>query len=505
MLGRILSELVSDFLYIVRIEPDGTLVPEWVNEAFSRITGFTLEDMEARGGWHSLVHPDDLEIIARSRQILLSGQSDISEFRILTKDGTTRWLRNYARPVQHKALHHANRAYGAAQDITLRRETQEALKESLAQVERAKQEWESTADSLSQIICLLDDRGRIVRVNRAVENWGLGSIAEVKGQELHSLLHPSCRGPDCSLSSFWGSAWEALLEGRSTGCECEANAPDRYLHIQVQPILGQTGFRSKETASFAVVIVEDISERKKAEEALRQHTTELQARNEELDAFAHTVAHDLKNPLSLTIGFADLLTTYQETTDYGKQKEILQAIMQNSLRMSNIIDELLLLAQVRKQDVQTKPLNMTRIVSGASGRLAHMIEEFTAQLILPDTWPVAVGYAPWVEEVWVNYLSNGIKYGGRPPRLELGAEKEPGGVVRFWVSDNGRGLAQEDQARLFIPFTRLNQVRATGHGLGLSITRRIVEKLGGRVEVESEIGRGSVFSFTLPQDPNSDQ
>jgi signal transduction histidine kinase len=109
-----------------------------------------------------------------------------------------------------------------------------------------------------------------------------------------------------------------------------------------------------------------------------------------------------------------------------------------------------------------------------------------------------LGYAPWIEEVWVNYLSNAIKYGGRPPRVELGAETQPGGLVRFWVRDNGPGIAPEAQVRLFVPFTRLDQVRAKGHGLGLSIVRRIVEKLGGQVGVISTPGQGSVFSFTLP-------
>jgi signal transduction histidine kinase len=102
--------------------------------------------------------------------------------------------------------------------------------------------------------------------------------------------------------------------------------------------------------------------------------------------------------------------------------------------------------------------------------------------------------------VWVNYLSNALKYGGRPPRLELGYDIRPMGVARLWVRDNGDGIAPEVQARLFTPFTRLDQVRARGHGLGLSIVRRIVEKMGGQVGVisEGQTGLGSLFYFTLP-------
>ena len=126
--------------------------------------------------------------------------------------------------------------------------------------------------------------------------------------------------------------------------------------------------------------------------------------------------------------------------------------------------------------------------------------------LLPDTWPVALGHAPWVEEVWVNYLSNALNYGGRPPRVELGATTRPDNTVCFWIRDNGSGLTPEEQSRLFTPFTRFDpksgRGRAKGHGLGLSIVRRIVGKLGGEVGVASEVDHGSVFSFTLPAAAN---
>jgi signal transduction histidine kinase len=110
-----------------------------------------------------------------------------------------------------------------------------------------------------------------------------------------------------------------------------------------------------------------------------------------------------------------------------------------------------------------------------------------------------LGYGPWVEEVWANYVSNAIKYGGTPPRVEVGATSLPDGMVRFWVRDNGPGIAPENQARLFAEFERL-QTKAEGHGLGLSIVKRIVQRLGGQVGVESQAGQGSTFSFTLPSE-----
>jgi len=244
---------------------------------------------------------------------------------------------------------------------------------------------------------------------------------------------------------------------------------------------------------------QEIAERKLAEDALRQQATELEARNAELDAFAHTVAHDLKTPLSTLVGFSDLLQKRYLQLPPEKFLEMLDIITQSSRRMGNIIDELLLLASVRKmEDVPVSVLDMADIVREAQDRLVSLITEYNAEIITPDTWPEAYGYGPWVLEVWVNYISNAIKYGGTPPRLELGAAIMSPGQVRFWVLDNGKGLTEEEQSRLFVAFNRLQQVSVGGHGLGLSIVQRIVTKLNGEVGVHSKPGRSSRFYFTLP-------
>jgi signal transduction histidine kinase len=234
-------------------------------------------------------------------------------------------------------------------------------------------------------------------------------------------------------------------------------------------------------------------------ERLHEFTLELQERNEELDAFAHTVAHDLKGPLGVIVGSAELLNTKHAQLDAGQMSSCLRSIAQYGRKMNNITDELLLLASVRKMtEIELAPLDMAMVVSDAQIRLADVAESERAEIKLPTVWPVPYSYGPWVEEVWVNLLSNAIKYGGHPPVVEVGARQPTNGMVRYWVRDNGEGLDQEEQARIFMPFTRLSQVRSKGHGLGLSIAKRIVERLGGRVDVDSQRGSGSTFSFTLP-------
>ncbi len=238
---------------------------------------------------------------------------------------------------------------------------------------------------------------------------------------------------------------------------------------------------------------------RRQQKTLEKQKRQLQQQNSELEAFAHTVAHDLKNPLNAIRGFSGILIDDLAPQIDSESLESLRNIETASEKMADIINALLLLASARSQEVQMKAFDMTEVVTGVQQRLAHMIEEYQGEIITPTTWPTAQGYAPWIEEVWTNYITNGLKYGGKPPRLELGATaNEENGYIRFWVRDNGLGLTEEEQSHLFVPFTRISQVRIEGHGLGLSIVQRIVEKCRGQVGVESQEGYGSTFYFTLP-------
>lgn len=235
-------------------------------------------------------------------------------------------------------------------------------------------------------------------------------------------------------------------------------------------------------------------------EVLRQRTQQLERQNEELDAYAHTVAHDLKTPIARMVGFAEFLEQAHAGMPDQERGQYLHLVAQNGRKMNAIIDELLLLAGVRQaKAVSLRAVEMETVVQAVQERLTGLIETAQAQIITPDAWPTAVGYGPWLEEIWANYISNAIKYGGQPPRVELGAEALPTGQIRFWVHDNGPGLEPEEIDHLFTSFTRLAQNRARGHGLGLSIVRRIAEKLDGQVGVESQgmPGQGCIFWFTL--------
>lgn len=238
--------------------------------------------------------------------------------------------------------------------------------------------------------------------------------------------------------------------------------------------------------------VRDITERKRLE-------TEREHLIAELDAYAHTVAHDLKNPLSLVLAYADLLREDLGVVPEETLREYLAGLIEGAQKMYRIIDDLLLLAQVRHGQVQPEPLQMGEIVAEVQHLLQPTIADKGATITCTTDWPVALGYAPWIEHVWLNYLSNALKYGGDPPIIEVGATEQSDGTVRFWVRDHGPGLPQEQLTHLFEPFKQGAQHRREGHGVGLSIVQRIVTRLGGQVGAENVPDGGCLFYFALPR------
>ncbi len=232
---------------------------------------------------------------------------------------------------------------------------------------------------------------------------------------------------------------------------------------------------------------------------LRQRTHMLKTRNADLDAFTHTVAHDLKTPLTALIGFSELLKSRHASFSGPELREHLHHISESGRVLMDIIDALLLFAKVQHiENIETEVLEMRPIVMETIERLSPMITEAEAQICLPEKWLPVIGYEPWLKEVWVNYISNAIKYGGRPPKIEIGVLKLSEDIVKYWLRDNGAGLTVQEQGKLFERFERLQRRDVRGHGLGLSLVQRIIDKLGGEVGVESTVGQGSTFYFTLP-------
>jgi PAS domain S-box-containing protein len=519
---------------------------EYVNPKFTEVTGYAVSEAVGQnprilksGRQNDAFYKDLWETI-------ISGEQWHGEFQNKRKDGTLYWEQASIAPVSDPSGRMSH-FIAIKEDITDRKRAEEALHHTMQRLEILHEIDQSVlAAQLPETVAL----AAIHRIRRLIPCQRVMVLARGESGET-TLLAAASGGESGSVTDL--DVYQEIFEERPLGTglvqgcedlgELASKTPlqealfekDMRSYIAVplfiqSELVGTLILESKEAdaflpdhidiamevaASLAVTIrqarlyeraQQEIAERVLAEEILRQHTGELEARNAELDAFAHTVAHDLKNPASSVVGYADVLRRNYESLPEDVREEFLDVITRNSRKMASIIDELLLLSSVRGVGkVEMHPLEMGRIVAEARGRLLHLIEEHQAEIELPHSWPVAMGYGPWVEAIWANYISNALKYGGRPPRVVLGSTTHADGWIRFWVRDNGPGLSSEEQARLFTPFERLHQVRAQGHGLGLSIVQRIADKLGGKVGVESAgvAGEGCEFYFALPALPTA--
>ncbi|KAA3665055.1 MAG: response regulator [Chloroflexi bacterium] len=250
------------------------------------------------------------------------------------------------------------------------------------------------------------------------------------------------------------------------------------------------------------VSLRDITIHEEVKAEMRQRTDELMVQNIALDEFAHTMAHQIQGLLSQIIGYASYIDMHYRHANNDEINHANDRIIQSGHKMNNVINELLLLASIRGENIPIVPINMKRIVEEVKKRLRFQIEDNHATIQEPDDWPDVMGHDPWIEEALFNYMNNALKYGGYPPHLEIGSDLKPDGMVTIWVKDNGQGIAEEDISRIFKPHTRLHQMRVRGEGLGLSIVYRIIQRCGGQVGVDSEVDQGSKFWFTLPQAPS---
>lgn len=359
-------------------------------------------------------------------------------------------------------------------ELTSSLQAQATLQED---VQRYQGLFEHSGDSILLVEMLTE---RIVEANT--------NAARRLGYEMSELLQLTLDNIETDINAGAKCTWQSTYTGTFV-YQCHYRHKNGSLiPVEVSSRIIEMGGRD-----YKQQIVRDNSLRKEVEAEREQLIAEL-------SAFAHTVAHDLKSPLAIAVGYAELLVDEYTHLTEEKASAGLSAIARMNRKMITVVDELLLLASTRDMaEIPLEPLKMERIVAEALTRLTPLIEQHKAAIVLPENgWPAAWGYAPWIEEVWVNYLSNAVKYGGLPPVLKLGADVTPEGMVRFWVSDNGAGLPPQKLLLLFTKFQRLGQVHLDGHGLGLSIVQRIITRLGGETGAESREGEGSTFYFTLP-------
>lgn len=363
----------------------------------------------------------------------------------------------------------------ALRDITQRKQAEAALHEE-------QQRYKALFDRTNDAVFIVSPDGIHLAANQPAADLLGCSVEEIVGHKVEDFVAPEEKDAAHTrrmilMTGEVMPVYERLFRRKDgTTFPGEINAA-LVLDSEGKPLHIQS-------------VVRDVTRRKQME-------AEREEMIRDLENFAHTVAHDLKNPLGLVLAYAHLLREDIGSMPVETLREYVDRLIEGGVKMRTIIEELLLLAQTRYGEIQPTPIDMHPLIQAACERLALPSSD-RSTFKMPEQWPPAMGYGPWIEEVWFNYLSNALKYGGHPQGIQLGADTQPGSQVRFWVRDDGPGLTPEQMAKLFVPFTQLQQVNSLGHGLGLSIVRHIVEKLGGQVGVESCVGQGSLFYFTLP-------
>ena len=238
-----------------------------------------------------------------------------------------------------------------------------------------------------------------------------------------------------------------------------------------------------------------------AQHALEQAVAELRRSNEELEQFAYVASHDLQEPLRKIASFCDLLESrYTEQLD-ERAKVYLHYIVDGAMRMQALVNDLLLYSRVTTRGKEFAPTDLEDVLQEAVANLDMAVNESSAH-ITHDPLPRVNADARQLGRLFQNLVGNAIKYrGDAPPRIHVAASQENGEWV-FSVRDNGIGIAPEYAERIFVIFQRLHtREEYGGTGIGLAVCKKIVERHGGRIWVESQPGSGATFRFSLAQAP----
>jgi len=430
-------------------------------------------------------------------EVLKSGASDY-----VLKDNLSR--------LPHAVL----RAIREAEGRRERKQARKDLEESLMVIGRAKREWESTVDSIPQLICLIDSEGYILRTNRMIEQWNLGQVVNSKGKKIHELLHPGCADSSCYLKTFWSHAWEELRHGRSTEGEFNDPVIGRYLYIQVREILPKISRKGEETASYAVVVVHDITERKQAIDRLKEYANELEMANKELrrldeikSEFVAVASHELRTPLA-TIKNAIQLLLQRKTGDINEnQEKFLSLAEKNINRLTNILNSLLDLSKIESGRIELnfEEVNLRDSLEFIVSSFKPQVDGKSIQIEMEVEKDLPSVYADRekIIQVMMNLVGNAIKFTPQGGMISISAKpyNEDGNMVAVSVRDSGIGIPEDQLEKVFEKFHQVEESlrRSTGGtGLGLAITKGLVEAHQGKIWAESEIGEGSTFTFTLP-------
>ncbi len=487
---------------------------------------------ETNADWLDRLHPDDRERVEGAFRDYVAGRRPEYrvEFRQRTGSGGWTWILSMGEIVERDARGTPVRMLGTRTDITARREAEEQAREAEASMARLLDEAASTRRALLSMIedlrssdrelretaeryqalvryapdaIFVNRDDRVVLVNEAcLALFGATDESELLGRRTDDLFHSDDHGVGRERVHRLRNLREAVPAREARIVRVDGSVVD--VETSASP------FEDQGSVSIHVIL-RDITERKRAQVALREladdlelrvrdRTAELEEANRELEAFAYSVSHDLRAPLRAVSGFSDILARRHAGGLDDDGRHFLDNIIAASKHMGELIDDLLAYSRLGRGALRRVPVPLEPVVDRLCRTFENQLTEPGARLDVARPLATPVGDQTLVEQVLLNFVSNALTYrrDGVPPQIRVDATQRDGTVV-LSVADNGIGIPTEYQERIFDVFARLHtEEEYSGTGIGLAIARKAARLMDGEITVASTPGEGSTFSLHLP-------
>jgi len=492
MEGRLLSEATryegllrtaSDGIHV--LDEDGNLVE--ASDSFYRMLGYQPQDGKQLNVRDWDVGATD-EQIAESLRKHMSELSSVFETRHRRRDGTVFDVEIHARKV---ALDGKRYLYASSRDVSGRKLADAARERAEMELRATSARMRLVLDTSAEGIIGMDDESRIIFANRSAAGMlGWDTPEAMQSRPSREVLgHRVADGRSCAEAGC--PIHHTLEDGETRRVSDEIFCgPNGILHpveYVAAPLLVEG------IPVGAVVAFHDISERKAME-------SDLKRSNAELEQFAYVVSHDLRQPLRMITSYLGLIERQLSDVLDDELKSFFGYAAGGAKRMDRLIVDLLEYSRVGRQKGGLTLLPLGEVIADGVQNLTVTVTEAQAAVTVPENLPAVMGDRSELVRLFQNLVGNAVKYRlpERPCRVEIGCRPQ-GREWVLWVKDNGIGIAEKDFERAFGVFQRLvGRGEYEGTGIGLAVCKKIVEHHGGRIWIESTVGEGSCFLFTLP-------